>query len=171
METVIAAFISGIATIVAAWISRKDRSPNPAAAPTKKEQLEKTKENIDYSGLKPNTTWWITVMGLFTILVIFAGFFMHQDLPSLIGLFGIPVVVIILALLKPTKPWTAAAFVFGVSTIAFLTEFAIKLTRGSSIDLSGKDRWLPFWILLISAGYAALGAVICWWRRKKLIHS
>jgi hypothetical protein len=171
METIIAAFISGIATIVATWISSKDRNPKPAASRTKSRQLEETKEIVVSSGLKPNTAWWTTVMSLFALLVAGTGFFVHHDLPSLLGLFGIPVVVIVLALTKPTKPWTAAAFVFGVSTISFLTEFAVKFTRGESIRLSSGDRWLPFWILLFSAGYAALGAGVCWWKRKKQLHS
>ena len=166
MEAIIAAFISGIATVVAAWISRKERSPKPAAGSAKTEHLKETQEKGVPSGIKSYTSWWIGVMGLFMLLVVGAGFFMHHDLPSLMGLFGIPVVVIILTLAKPTKPWTAAAFVFGVSTVAFLTEFAVKITHGQSVSLSGNDRWLPFWILLFSAGYAALGAVICWWRRK-----
>jgi hypothetical protein len=165
METIIAALISGIATVVAAWIS-KGRSQKPESVPSGKEQPEETKKSVGSPGLNPNTTWWWVITGLFTILVIYAGFFMHQDLPSQMGLFVIPVVVVILSLIKPTRPWSAAAFVFGVSTIAFLTEFAVKLTRGESVTLSGNDRWLPFWILLISSGYAALAALICWWKRK-----
>jgi hypothetical protein len=171
METIIAAFISGIATIVAAWISSRDRNPKPVASRAKNKQLEETKGNVDFSGLKPNTAWWTTVMSLFALLLAGTGFFVHHDLPSLMGLFGIPVVVIVLALTKPTKPWSAAAFVFGVSTISFLTEFAVKLTHGQSIRLAPCDRWLPFWILILSAGYAALAAGICWWKRKKQMHS
>lgn len=172
METIIAALISGIATIVAARISRQSSSPKPASTPPKTEQTNVTMEKKAVSSVpKSNTTWWTTVMSLFALLVIFAGFFVHHDLPSTIGLFGIPVVAIILALLKPAKPWTAAAFIFGVSTIAFLTEFAVKLIQDQSIALSTGDRWLPFWILLFSAFYASLGAVICWWKRKKLMHS
>lgn len=167
MESIIAAIISGAATIAAALISRRDKSPKSPAGHSQSEEVKETEEKAVPSGIKPNTTWWTAVMGLLALLVVGAGFFVHHDLPSQIGLFGIPVVVIILALAKPTKPWTAAAFVFGVSTIAFLTEFAVKLTRGNSVSLSGNDRWLPFWILLISAVYAALGAGICWWRRKK----
>lgn len=164
METIIAALISGIATVVAAWISRKERRRESAVAPAK---LEKGEEKVDSSGHRSNTDWWLAVMGLLMLLIIFAGFFIHHDLPFQIGLFGIPVVVIILAFIKPTRPWNAAAFVFGVSTIAFLTEFAVKLSRGDSIALSPNDRGLPLWILLFSAGYAVLGAVICWWRNKK----
>lgn len=167
MESIIAALISGLATIAAAWISRQGRSPQPAATLPKTEQLKAAMANVVSSGSKSNTTWWTTVMGLFALLVIFAGFFVHHDLPTAIGLFGIPVVVIILALTRPTKPWTAAAFVFGVSTIAFLTEFVVKLAQGQSIALAPNDHWLPFWLLFIAAIYASLGAVICWWRRKK----
>lgn len=168
METILAALISGIATVAAAWISSR-RNPKPVASLTRKEQLGETEKKVGSSGSRPNTAWWTVVMGLFTLLLIYAGFFMHHDLPSQMGLFGVPVVVIILSLIKPTRPWSAAAFVFGVSTVAFLTEFVVKLTRGESIALSDNDRWLPFWILLLSSGYAALGALICWWRRRKQV--
>ncbi len=168
METILAALISGIATVAAAWIS-SSRYRKPVASPARKEQPGETEKKVGFSGYRPNTAWWAVVMGLFTLLLIYAGFFIHHDLPSQMGLFGIPVVVIILSLIKPARPWSAAAFVFGVSTVAFLAEFAVKLTRGESVALSDSDRWLPFWILLISAGYAALGALICWWRRRQQI--
>ncbi len=171
METIIAALISGIATIVAAWISRQGSAPKPQATSLKTEQMKATTENnLVSSAPKSNTVWWTRVIGLLALLVIFAGFFVSHDLPSLIGLFGIPVVVIILSLIKPAKPWTAAAFIFGVSTIAFLTEFAVKLSRGQSIQLSSGEKWLPFYLLLLCAFYASLGAGICWWKRKKLMH-
>ena len=168
METIVAALISGIATVIAAWISRQGKSPKPEYTPPPIEQLNGTKEKkVVVLGAPSNTIWWTTVMGLFALLVIGTGFFVHHDLPSQLGLVGVPIVVIILALSKPTKPWTAAAFIFGVSTIAFLTEFAVKLAHGQSIALSQGDKWLPFWILLFAAIYAFMGAVICWWKRKK----
>ena len=171
METIIAAIISGIATIVAAWISRKDRKPKPVTTLPQNEQPNVTMEKkVVSEGSKSNTVWWTIVISVFAIFIIFAGIFIHHDLPSMLGLVGIPVVVIILALAVPAKPWTAAAFTFGVSTIAFLTEFVIKVVNGNSITLASGDKWLPFWIVLFSALYASLGAVICWWRRKKLIH-
>ena len=169
METIIAALISGIATVVAAWISSRGRNPKSehTAAPQTEQPNDTMGKTVLSSDPPSNTVWWTTVMSLFALLVIVAGFFVHHDLPSTIGLLGIPVVVIILALAKPTKPWTAAAFIFGVSTIAFLTEFVVKLAHGQSIGLSSNDKWLPFWLLLFSAVYAALGAAICWWKRKK----
>lgn len=168
METIIAALISGLATVITAWISRQGRSPKPEQTPPQPKQQSVTAEKkVVDPGSKSNTLWWTTVMSLFALLVVCVGFFVHHDLPSMLGLLGTPAIVIILALTKPTKPWTAAAFTFGVSTIAFLTEFAVKLAHGQSIALSSNDKWLPFWILLFSAFYAFLGAAICWWKRKK----
>lgn len=168
METIIAAIISGIATIAAAWISNRDKRPKPSEPEVQqKQQGAQPKNKVSTPGIKSYTGWWIGVMSLLAIFVVYAGFFIHQDLPSQIGLFIIPVVVIILSLAVPTKPWTAAAFTFGVSTIAFLTEFAVNLAKGRSIALSSGDKWLPLLILLFSALYAALGAGICWWKRKK----
>jgi len=172
METIIAALISGTASIVAALISTKGKRSKPSATAPKTEKINVTLEkNLVSSVSKSNTVWWTTVMGLLALLVLFAGFVVSHDLPSIIGLFGVPVVVIILALTKPTKPYTAAAFIFGVSTVAFFTEFAVKLSRGQSITLSSGEKWLPFWLLLFSAFYAAAGALICWWKRKKRMHS
>lgn len=165
MESIIAAIISAIATIVAAWISSRGTGPSSVETPS---EPEREKAEVAPSSATTNTTWWTVVMGLFALFVVFVGFFVHHDLPPMLGVFGIPVVVIVLALVKPTKPWTAAAFVFGVSTVAFLTEFGVKLTYGQSVRLSSSDRWLPLWFVLIAAVYAFIGAAICWWRRTRL---
>lgn len=171
METIIAAIISAIATIVAAWISSRggSRGTGPSSVETPSEPEQEKVETAPPSATT-NTTWWAVVMGLFALFIVFVGFFVHHDLPPMLGVFGTPVVVVVLALVRPTKPWTAAAFVFGVTTVAFLTEFGVKLSYGQSVRLSSSDCWLPLWFVLIAAVYAAIGAAICWWRRTRLRH-
>lgn len=167
MESIISAVISAIATIIAAWLSNRDSDSGSSASQdlSRSEPVTTDQESIQFS-VATNTLWWAGVIVTFSVLLIYAGFFIHWDLPSLMGLFGIPIIAIILGLAKPTKPWTAASFVFGVATVSFTTEFLIKLSRGQSIELSSGDQLLPLWMFLIASLYASIAYFICWWRRR-----
>ena len=130
--------------------------------------IEKSLKNMftASSSATTNTTWWASTTGLFALFVVSAGFFIHHDLPGLLGLIGIPIAFITLALVRPIEPWMAAAFVFGVSTVAFLTEPFYKLLHG--MRLQSSSDWLPQ-IVLIIVIYTLFGAAICWWKRFRLM--
>lgn len=167
MESIISALISALATILAAWISNRGAesiaSPPPPRSRSRREGENQERVNFSFAA---NTIWWIGVMGVFSLLLIYAGFFIHWDLPSMMGLFGIPLIVIVLGIAKPTRPWAASSFVFGVSTIAFTTEFLVKMSWGQSLRLSPGDKWLPIWMFLIASAYAFIAYSVCWWRRR-----
>lgn len=161
-DTVLAALISAVASILVAILSkkveaRKDSEPQEASS------------YADRVSSKANIQRWYVTCAILLIWLALSPALLHHDLAGENFLL-IPVVIIVLALFVPISPLRAA----WISLALFATNFVIgplsNRLHGSRYDTEflydPRERGKQLSILLIGFGTAAVASCICFFRLK-----
>lgn len=152
-STIIASLISAGASIIVAFISKKDGSPRISEQVTTQRR---------------NRRIWITTVCILVAWMTFAALFLHWDLAGVTSTLAVPLVTWILAASFPIQPGKAAAVPLFLFPFAFLAEPIGKWRRG----IEFQNHFAPSTVtIFIGIGFAT--ALIAWliarWRMRSLL--
>jgi len=159
METIVAAIISAIASIVVAWIGRGSAPPSAESSsiPTV----------VSLPVPRSFSTAWIILLALLIPWIVLTPILIHHDFPG-INLFVIAVVTILASIVWPIRPLSAAAIVLGLHPVNFFMEPLAKIVRHMPYPMGGIDNSKAFFLIALFSSNALIVAALCFWRRRSL---
>ncbi len=123
-STIVAALISAVSSIVIALLGMGSSTASASGRPG---------SHGGYAIPKRNRWIWLIVATIFVAWLIFSALFIHWDIAGTSGL-AIPVVVLILSVAFPIRPWSAAAISLFLFPFAFAAEPLGKWQHGISFE-------------------------------------
>jgi hypothetical protein len=123
-STIVAALISAVSSIVVALIGLGSSTANAPGVPG---------STGTYAIPKRNRWIWLVVTTIFVAWLIVSALFIHWDVAGTSGL-AIPIVVLILSVAFPIRPWSAAAISLFLFPFAFVAEPLGKWQNGISFQ-------------------------------------
>lgn len=153
METILAALISAIASIVVAYVSR---------TPTRKAD-----DTYAPRPTGPHHGRWVAGMIAIAFWLILAPIAIHHDFPD-INMFALFVLTAAVAWFWPVNGWEAAAWVFGLHALNSVAEPLARMVGNYPYPpFSGFHVSLIWITTAIAFVNAFLIAVLCNWRLRK----
>jgi putative oligomerization/nucleic acid binding protein len=161
MESIIAALISAVASVIVALISKKSAASETNNTPVATGARKRSK--VVWSGKKQ---WRIAILLLIAWLLLSPPL-IHWDIVG-INLFVIVAVTVVISFVWPIKPLAASAIVLILHPVNFAMEPLAKGLRG----MNPQGRLEPSKIALLLSiflGNAILAAFLCAWRGKATV--
>jgi hypothetical protein len=158
MESIIAALISAVASVIVAVISRN--SPTSEKNTTPEGGGVRTEAAVTLTGKKQ----WMIALSILVPWLLLSPPLIQWDFAGL-NVFVIMAVTLAISFAWPIKPLAAAAIVLILHPISFAMEPIAKGLRG----MNPQGRLEPskiIFLLSIFIGNAILAAVLCSWRRR-----
>jgi hypothetical protein len=157
METIVAAIISAVASVIVALISRG----TPPA------QTDRTSETSEPSALSPHSArkGWTILLAVLVPWIVLSPPLIHHDFPG-INLFVIVGVTILASAVWPIRPLPAAAIVLALHPVNFFMEPVARMIHHMLGPMSGLDSSKITFLVSIFFANALAVAGICYWRRK-----
>jgi hypothetical protein len=162
-DTISAALISAVASIVVAFLSkgveaREDSKPQNASS------------IVVQASSRANAWWWYVTSAILLIWFAFSPAFVHHDFAGM-NFWLIPVGAIVLALIVPTLPLRAAWISLALFAANFFLGPLSNRLHGSQYDTQflysdPRAREEQLSILLIGFGTAAVAFCICYFRLR-----
>jgi hypothetical protein len=158
MESIIAALISAVASVIVAVISRN--SPTSEKHVTPEGSGVRTNVAITSTGKKQ----WMIALSILVPWLLLSPPLIHWDLAGL-NVFVILAVTLVIAFAWPIKPLAAAAIVLILHPISFAMEPIAKGLRGMNPQGRLEPSKIVF-LLSLFIGNAILAALLCAWRGR-----
>lgn len=154
-STIVAALISAVSSIVVALLGMGSSTASVSGRPG---------STGTYAIPKRNRWIWIIVTCIFVAWLIFSALFIHWDIAGASGL-AIPVVVLLLSVAFPIRPWSAAAISLFLFPFAFAAEPLGKWKHGISFQNHLEPNLVGIY-LGVAFGTALFAWLITRWRAR-----